>query len=48
MLAQEWNVTPSGIASLMYDTAGHVLAEIDGTSGTTVREYVRLPNEPAE
>ncbi|SED99637.1 RHS repeat-associated core domain-containing protein [Rhizobiales bacterium GAS191] len=39
------NTTPSGTTHLVYDTAGHVIAEANGLSGTTTREYVWLPNE---
>ncbi|SED99707.1 RHS repeat-associated core domain-containing protein [Rhizobiales bacterium GAS191] len=41
------NTTPSGTTHLVYDTAGHVIAEANGLSGTTTREYVWLPNEEA-
>ena len=41
------NTTPSGTTHLVYDTAGHVLAEANGVSGVTTREYVWLPNEGA-
>ena len=41
------NTTPSGTTHLVYDTAGHVIAEANGLSGVTLREYVWLPNEEA-
>ena len=41
------NTTPSGTTHLIYDTAGHVIAEANGLSGVTTREYVWLPNAQA-
>jgi len=39
------NSTPSGTTHLIYDTAGHLLAEANAISGATVREYVWLEVE---
>ncbi|WP_158516207.1 RHS repeat-associated core domain-containing protein [Bosea vaviloviae] len=36
------NTTPSGTTHLIYDTAGHLLAEANAASGATIREYVWL------
>jgi len=37
--------TPSGTIHLIYDTAGHLLAEADAATGSTMREYVWLEIE---
>jgi YD repeat-containing protein len=39
------NMTPSGTTQYIYDTAGHLLAESDG-SGHTLTEYVWLDDMP--
>jgi RHS repeat-associated protein len=39
------NTTPSGTTHLIYDTAGHLLAEANAVSGATIREYVWLEVE---
>lgn len=39
------NTTPSGTTHLIYDTAGHLLAEANAVSGATLREYVWLEVE---
>ncbi|POR46473.1 DUF6531 domain-containing protein, partial [Bosea psychrotolerans] len=36
------NTTPSGTTHLIYDTAGHLLAEANAASGATIQEYVWL------
>lgn len=36
------NTTPSGTTHLIYDTAGHLLAEANAANGATIREYVWL------
>jgi hypothetical protein len=41
------NTTPSGTIHLIYDTAGHVIAEANGLSGVATRERVWLPDETA-
>lgn len=42
------NTVPSGTTHLIYDGDGNLLAEADGLTGATVREYVWLPvDDPA-
>ncbi|MCB0188459.1 MAG: hypothetical protein KDE31_29515, partial [Caldilineaceae bacterium] len=40
------NMTPSGTVHSIYDRFGNLIAEADGTTGDTVREYLWLTETP--
>ena len=38
--------TPAGTTHYIFDTAGHVLAEHDGTTGAVLKEYIWIDDLP--